>query len=76
MPHRGRDLYAALLASDFADGVTSRVRSVVPGESFAVVELWLDSPPEHPLHCPPAMTQVQFHDGGVVHRIATHYAAR
>jgi RNA polymerase sigma factor (sigma-70 family) len=74
--HRGRDVYAALLASDFADGVTSRVRRVIPGETVAVVELWLDSPSDDPLHCPPAMTQVQFHAGGVVHRIATHYAAR
>jgi RNA polymerase sigma factor (sigma-70 family) len=76
VPHHGRDLYAALLTADFADGVTSRVRSVIPGDRVAVVELWLDSPPENPLHCPPAVTQVQFHDGGVVRRIATHYAAR
>jgi RNA polymerase sigma-70 factor (ECF subfamily) len=76
IPRRGRDVYAALLAADFADGVTSRVRQVIPGASMAVVELWLDSPGDDPLHCPPAVTQVQFHAGGVVHRIATHYAAR
>jgi hypothetical protein len=39
-----------------------------------VIELRLDSPPDQPLHCPPEMTQVQFHDHGVIHRIATRYS--
>jgi RNA polymerase sigma-70 factor (ECF subfamily) len=76
VPRRGREEYAALVASDLADGVTARPARVIAGAGIAVVEVWLDSPAEQPLHCPPAMTQVQFHDGGVVHRIATHYAAR
>jgi RNA polymerase sigma factor (sigma-70 family) len=73
---RGRDLYAALLAADFEDGVTGHPVRVIPGAQLAVVELQLDSPPDQPLHCPPAMTQVQFHDGRVTHRIATRYAER
>jgi RNA polymerase sigma factor (sigma-70 family) len=73
---RGRDLYAALLESDFADGVSSRVARVIPGAELAVVELWLENPRDQPLHCPPAVTQVHFHDGHTTHRIATHYADR
>jgi RNA polymerase sigma-70 factor (ECF subfamily) len=75
VPRRGRDLYAALLTSDFQDGVTAHPLRVIPGARLAVIELRLASPPDQPLHCPPEMTQVQFHDVGVIHRIATRYAA-
>ncbi len=73
---QGLDLFASLLAADFEDGVRTRPIRVVPGPDIAVVELWLDSPPEHPLHCPPALTQIHFHDGHTTHRIASHYAPR
>jgi len=72
----GRDLLATLLARDFEDGVTSRLQRVILGEHVAVVELLLDSPPEQPLHCPPAVTQLQFHDGGRTHRLVSYYAPR
>jgi RNA polymerase sigma-70 factor, ECF subfamily len=75
VPRQGRDLYAHLLTSDFEDGVTSRLQRVVCGAGLAVVELWLDSPPDDPLHCPPAVTQVHTHDGGVSRRIVSHYAS-
>ena len=70
----GRDEYAGRIARDLEDGVTVRVREVVLGADVAVVELWLDSPPDHPLHCPPAATQVHLHDGEATRRIVTHYA--
>jgi RNA polymerase sigma-70 factor (ECF subfamily) len=73
---RGRDLLATLMASDFQDGVVGRPLQVIPGERVAVVELLLDSPPEQPLHCPPAVTQLHFHDGGRTHRLVCHYARR
>jgi RNA polymerase sigma-70 factor (ECF subfamily) len=73
---RGRDLLAMLLARDFADGVTARPQRVIPGERVCVVELMLDSPPEQPLHCPPAVTQLHFHDAGRTHRLVSHYAPR
>jgi RNA polymerase sigma-70 factor (ECF subfamily) len=72
---RGRDLYATLLTSDFEDGVTSRVKGVVTGAGLAIVELWLDSPPDDPLHCPPAVTQVHTHDGRMTRRIVSYYAS-
>jgi RNA polymerase sigma-70 factor (ECF subfamily) len=71
---RGRDRYAAELAGDFADGVTSRLQSMVIGPDVAVVELLLISPRDQPLHCPPAVTQVHFHDGRSTHRVVSHYA--
>jgi len=73
---RGRDLFATLLARDFADGVTASPKRVIPGERVTIVELLLDSPPEQPLHCPPAVTQLHFHDAARTHRLVSHYAPR
>jgi RNA polymerase sigma factor (sigma-70 family) len=74
--HRGATRYAKALVSDFEDGVRSRVSQVIPGSDVTVVEAWLDSPPEQPLHCPPALTQVHFHPHGPTSRIVSHYAPR
>jgi RNA polymerase sigma-70 factor (ECF subfamily) len=73
---RGRDLFATLLARDFEDGVTARPQRVIPGAHVSVVELLLHSPPDQPLHCPPAVTQLHFHDAGRTHRLISHYAPR
>jgi RNA polymerase sigma factor (sigma-70 family) len=73
---QGLDLFASLLAADFEDGVRARLMNAVAGADVAVVELWLDSPPEQPLHCPPAATQVHFHDGRATNRIVSYYAQR
>jgi RNA polymerase sigma-70 factor (ECF subfamily) len=70
----GRADYAAAMARDLEDGVSARVRNVVTGADLTVVELWLDNPPDQPLHCPPATTQVHFHDGRMTRRIVAHYA--
>jgi RNA polymerase sigma factor (sigma-70 family) len=73
---RGARHYAEALASDFEDGVRSRLGQVIPGHEITIVEVWLDSPPEQPLHCPPALTQIHFHRGGPTSRIVSHYAPR
>jgi RNA polymerase sigma-70 factor (ECF subfamily) len=73
---QGRDAYAARIVRDLEDGVSARVRNVVVGADLAVIELWLDNPPDRPLHCPPAATQVHFHDGHATHRVVAHYAPR
>jgi len=73
---RGATRYAQELAGDFEDGVRSRVGQVIPGSEVTFVEAWLDSPPEQPLHCPPALTQVHFHRDGPTSRIVSHYAPR
>jgi RNA polymerase sigma-70 factor (ECF subfamily) len=74
--HRGLELYASVLCGDFEDGVTTRPIRVIAGAGVAIAEMWLDSPPEQPLHCPPALTQVHFHDGRRIQRVTSHYAAR
>jgi RNA polymerase sigma-70 factor (ECF subfamily) len=71
---RGRERLAAGLWRDFADGVTARPLQVIPGERVSITELVLVSPPEQPLHCPPAVTQVHWHDAGRTHRLVSHYA--
>jgi RNA polymerase sigma-70 factor (ECF subfamily) len=73
---RGRSNVAAGLARDFEAGVTARPLRVIPGEHVAITELLLDNPTEQPLHCPPAVTQVHFHDAGRTHRLVSHYAPR
>ena len=61
---RGRDRLRRALARDFEDGVTARVRSASsPAPISRSSSCWLDNPPDQPLHCPPAATQVHFHDG-------------
>jgi RNA polymerase sigma-70 factor (ECF subfamily) len=71
---RGLPQLAAGLARDFEDGVTARPVRLIPGERIAVLELLLENPRDRPLHCPPAVTQVHFHDAGRTHRLVSHYA--
>jgi sigma-70-like protein len=73
---QGLDLYASLLAGDFDDGVTTRPIRLLAGAEITVAEMWLDSPPEQPLHCPPGLTQVRLHDGHATKRIVSYYAER
>jgi RNA polymerase sigma-70 factor (ECF subfamily) len=56
--------------------VTSEVVRVTPGAAVAVVELVLHNPTDEPLHCPPAVTQVHYHDGERTHRMVSHYSRR
>ena len=73
---RGAARLTEALARDFEDGVRSRPGRAVPGREITIVEAWLDSPPEQPLHCPPALTQIHFHRDGPTTRIVSHYASR
>jgi RNA polymerase sigma-70 factor (ECF subfamily) len=72
---RGRTQLIAALAHDFNDGVTAQPLRVIPGEQITITELLLHSPPQTPLHCPPAVTQVHYHHAGRTHRLISHYAA-
>lgn len=72
----GRDLLARLLNRDFQDGVTAVPQRVIPGRHVAIVEVLLNSPPDQPLHCPPAVTQVHLHNHGRTHRLVSHYTTR
>jgi hypothetical protein len=74
--HQGLDLFATLLAADFEAGVRARPIRLIGGADVAIVEVWLDSRAEQPLHCPPALTQIHFHDGYTTQRATSHYAPR
>lgn len=71
----GRDLLAHLLTRDFDDGVTATPQRVIPGQHVAITEVLLKSPPDQPLHCPPAVTQIHYYDHGRTLRLVSHYAA-
>ncbi|MFT4164003.1 MAG: RNA polymerase sigma factor [Microlunatus sp.] len=73
---QGRDELIAGLAHDFADGVTAQPLRVIPGEQVMIADLLLSSPVDKPLHCPPAVTQVYFHDGAQTYRLLCYYAPR
>jgi RNA polymerase sigma factor (sigma-70 family) len=72
----GRELFATLLARDFDDGVTVYPQRVIPGERVSILEFRLGNPSDQPLHCPPAVTQVHFHEADRTHRLVSYYAAR
>jgi RNA polymerase sigma-70 factor (ECF subfamily) len=72
----GRENFARGLARDFEDGVTALPQRVIAGEQVSITELLLESPPDQPLHCPPAVTQVHFHEAGRTHRLVSYYAPR
>lgn len=71
---RGLDRFAARLAADFEDGVRAHPIRLIPALDLAVLEVRLESPPERPLHCPPAVTQVHFREGHATRRLVSHYA--
>jgi len=72
----GLENFAAALAHDYDDGLTVRPIRMVTSSDITVLEAWLDSPPENPLHCPPALTQIYHHPNGPTRRLVSHYAPR
>jgi Sigma-70, region 4 len=72
----GLDNFAAALTNDYDDGLTVRPIRMVTSSDITVLEAWLDSPPENPLHCPPALTQICHHPNGPTRRLVSHYAPR
>ena len=41
-----------------------------------MVEGTFENPPEDPVHCPPGLALVLFHDGGRIVRLHVHLAPR
>jgi len=60
---QGRDQIRQMCEQDLDDGIGARLVDVVSSAAITVVESRFVSPPDDPLHCPPAVTQVLFHDG-------------
>jgi RNA polymerase sigma factor (sigma-70 family) len=73
---QGLELFATRLAEDFEDGVRGRVTRVFSGPRLAILQAALENPSDDPYHCPPAVTQVLLHDGGLITGIVSHYEPR
>ena len=60
---QGRDQIRAMCEQDLDDGTGTRLVDVVSSAAITVIESKFVNPPDDPQHCPPAVTQVLFHDG-------------
>ena len=60
---QGRDQIRAMCEQDLDDGTGTRLVDVVSSAAITVIESKFVNPPDDPRHCPPAVTQVLFHDG-------------
>jgi RNA polymerase sigma-70 factor (ECF subfamily) len=60
---QGRDQILRMCEQDLEDGIGARLVEVLSSSAITVVEAEWVSPPDDPRHCPPAVTQVLFHDG-------------
>ena len=60
---RGQNQIRRMCEQDLEDGIGSRLVDVVSSAAITVIESEFVNPPGDPRHCPPAVTQVFFHDG-------------
>jgi RNA polymerase sigma-70 factor (ECF subfamily) len=60
---QGQDQIRRMCEQDLGDGIGARLVEVVSSAAITVVEAAFTGPPDDPQHCPPAVTQVLFHDG-------------
>jgi RNA polymerase sigma-70 factor (ECF subfamily) len=60
---RGREQLRRMCERDLDEGVGARLTEVVSSAAIIVIEAEFVSPVDDPLHCPPAVTHVLFHDG-------------
>ena len=58
---QGREQIRAMCEQDLDDGTGTRLVDVVSSAAITVIESTFVNP--DPQHCPPAVTQVLFHDG-------------
>jgi RNA polymerase sigma factor (sigma-70 family) len=73
---RGREAMVRSLDGDLLAGTKLRLTSVFAGVDLTVIEGRFENPPDDPIRCPPAMSQVRFHRAGVTERIRLYYAPR
>jgi RNA polymerase sigma-70 factor (ECF subfamily) len=59
----GREQIRRMCEQDLDDGIGTRLVDVVSSATITVIESRFVDPPDDPGHCPPAVTQVFFHDG-------------
>ena len=57
-------------------GVQMRPEEVISSKDVAVIECDVDSPPEYPEHCPPAISQVAVYREGRIYRVHWYFPTR
>jgi len=66
---RGYEFMIKDMDRDLELGVKFHPKEVISSKGVAVVECDLDSPPDDPEHCPPAISQVAVYREGKIHRL-------
>ena len=57
-------------------GVNMRPEEVISSKDVAVIECDVESPPEYPEHCPPAISQVAVYRDGRIYRLHWYFPLR
>jgi RNA polymerase sigma factor (sigma-70 family) len=73
---RGRKMLTEGLHEDMEAGMKLHPTNVLASEGVLVYEGTFENPPDDPLHCPPALSQVKFIRGGRVQRMRIYHAPR
>jgi RNA polymerase sigma factor (sigma-70 family) len=73
---RGYEFMIKDMARDLEIGVKTHPKEVVSSKDVAVIECDLESPPDDPDHCPPAISQVAVYRDGKIHRLHWYFPLR
>jgi RNA polymerase sigma-70 factor (ECF subfamily) len=73
---RGREYITKEWRETLEIGVQMRPEEVISSKDVAVIECDVDSPPEHPEHCPPVISQVAVYREGRIHRLHWYFPLR
>ena len=73
---RGYEFMIKDMERDLEVGAKTHPKEVVSSKDVAVIECDLESPPEDPHHCPPAISQVAVYREGKIHRLHWYLAPR
>lgn len=72
----GHQFMAEDLERDLEVGLKMRPTNVVASRDVTIIECDIENPPDDPLHCPPAISQVAFYREGRISRMRWHLAPR
>jgi RNA polymerase sigma factor (sigma-70 family) len=73
---RGYEFMIKDMDRDLEIGAKTHPKEVVSSKDVSVIECDLESPPDDPHHCPPAISQVAVFRDGRVHRLHWYFAPR
>jgi len=73
---RGYEFMIKDMVRDLEIGAKTHPKEVISSKDVAVIECDLESPPEDPHHCPPAISQVAVYREGKIHRLHWYLAPR